>query len=152
MALSIPDLRVVAGTGIERIAMIDVGNKMIEEGNERIAERTGGVTGTIVATEAGTVGNMEMIEEVEMITGIVIGMIGVTVVVGVTVRIDGIRMIAVIGVIVEVIGVTVGVTDGTVGIEMVIGVIDDLVAEVSWPFLYVFLYFIQSIIEAITGQ
>ena len=168
MDLSTPGLQVAGGTGTVRIVMISGGTRMNEEGNARIAERKGGVKGTIVVREVGIVENRQMTEEVEMITGIVTGTIGVIVAVEVTVGVtEGTAgVIEVTAVVIEVtvgvievtagvievtavvtevtavvtevsvgtVGVTevtVGVTDGTVEIEMVIGVIEDLVAEVS---------------------
>ena len=112
---------------------------MIDEGIERIAGKTERGIETIVETEEGTAGNSQMKGGIEMILKIVIGMIGVIVGVEVTVRINGIKMTemieVIVGVIEEVIGVTEGVIggtvviDGTVVIEVVIEVKEDLMIE-----------------------
>lgn len=125
---------------------------MINVEKGRIAGMIGGVTETIVETEAGTEGTKQMTEGIEMISGIVIGMIEAVGVAEVIARIDGIKVTVVIEVTVGsigvtvgsigvavgaigvtvIIGVSVGVIDGTMEIEVVIGVTEDLVAEVSW--------------------
>ena len=129
----------VEGTETEMIVRNVGETRTIDEGIERIAGKTERGIETIVETEEGTAGNSQMKGGIEMILKIVIGMIGVIVGVEVTVRINGIKMTemieVIVGVIEEVIGVTEGVIggtvviDGTVVIEVVIEVKEDLMIE-----------------------